>query len=542
MALAIEQVSREQGSFTRAIRHPDLGRHYATVNLVKQLQLELQDIPVVTVSSCQNCDWQHFLVSGEAIGEAVRRSNLRVLMLASGALSHKFNKIDWKPKNPRIFHESNVSCQENIDSDKHAIDLMKQGRHDLILERWDEDYRRKPWEAFGAHYLQMIGAMGGASCTAKGEALSDYENARGTGNIHVWFDTQPYLSRNRSDESSEFFFDQCCLTTLHAKCIKKIYRMNFEFPFETLPLVMQGPRVERRRVLVGGSAFWGTIVEEGEHTGLLRLDDGRVLDPQTLAHLPPVAPSKIIAIHISYSSRSIETRNRPKPTDSPTYFTKPPTSLNGHRGEILKPVDCEFLNYEGEYAVVISRTCRNVLPHEAWDYIEGFCPALDMGLQNFRDTDQGSMLRVKGADTLLPIGPGIVRGVNLFEQTLTTRVNGQVVQQAHIGEETIWGPHYAIADIARHITLEAGDVILMGTPCHSRSVSAGQWVECEITALGCIGGMVTAAPAPRASALGVGHPPTDSPEVRRVALGFDERVPERFKQGLRDAQTKGVSS
>ncbi len=44
-----------------------------------------------------------------------------------------------------------------------------------------------PWEAFGAHYLQMVGAMGGAECRAKGEPLSAYENARGTGNIHVWF-------------------------------------------------------------------------------------------------------------------------------------------------------------------------------------------------------------------------------------------------------------------------------------------------------------------------------------------------------------------
>ncbi|MDA7417254.1 fumarylacetoacetate hydrolase family protein [Xenophilus arseniciresistens] len=317
--------------------------------------------------------------------------------------------------------------------------------------------------------------------------------------------------------------------------------MNFEFPIQALPAVMQGPRVERRRVLIGGSAFWGTIIEPGEQAGPaghLRLDDGRVLDPATLPHLPPVQPSKIIAVHISYRSRSIETRNKDRPTDTPTYFTKPPTSLNGHGGQILKPEDCKYLNYEGEYAVVIGRTCRNVTPDEAWDFIEGFCPALDMGLQDFRDTDQGSMLRVKGADTLLPIGPGLVRGVDLFAQTLRTRVNGQVVQEAHIGEETIWGPHYVIADIARHITLVPGDVILMGTPCHSRSIDAGDVVACEITGLGHLSGTVTAIAAPRAAALGVGHAPTDTPEVRRVALGFDERVPEVLKQGLERARSR----
>ena len=189
LALAIEAVSREQGGYNRVINHPELGKQYATINLVKHLRLEQADIPVVTVSSCQNCDWTHFLTSGEAIGEAVRRSDLKVVLLASGALSHKFNAIDWTPNHPRIFHESNVSRPENIASDKAAIALMEQGRHDSVLARWDDDYRKKPWEAFGAHYLQMLGAMGGAACHAKGEALSAYENARGTGNIHMWFDT-----------------------------------------------------------------------------------------------------------------------------------------------------------------------------------------------------------------------------------------------------------------------------------------------------------------------------------------------------------------
>lgn len=190
LAHAIEAVSRERGGYNRAIAHPELGRQYATINLIKHLRLELSDTPVVTVSSCQNCEWPHFLKSGEAVGEAIRRSDLKAVLLASGALSHRFNDIEWKPRHPRIFHESNVSRPENTASDKGAIELMAQGRHDTIVERWDDEYRKLPWEAFGAHYLQMLGAMGGAACRAKGEALSAYENARGTGNIHIWFDPQ----------------------------------------------------------------------------------------------------------------------------------------------------------------------------------------------------------------------------------------------------------------------------------------------------------------------------------------------------------------
>lgn len=193
LAIAIEEASRAQGGYNRVINNPHLGKQYATINLVKHLRLEQTDTPVLTVSSCQNCDWPHFVRSGEAIAQAIQTSGLRVVLLASGALSHKFNDITWTPKHPRIFHESNVSRPENIASDKAAIALMEQGRHDTVLERWDDDYRKKPWEAFGAHYLQMLGAMGGKDCRARGEALSAYENARGTGNIHMWFSPESEL-------------------------------------------------------------------------------------------------------------------------------------------------------------------------------------------------------------------------------------------------------------------------------------------------------------------------------------------------------------
>ena len=189
LAHAIEAASREQGGHNRAVAEPGLARHYATINLVKQLRLELDDTPVVSVSSCQNCAWAHYLKSGRAVAQAVERSGLRVVLLASGALSHRFNDIDWTPRHPRIFHESNVSRPENAESDRRAIALLREGQHDAILARWDEEYRRLPWEAFGAHYLQMLGALGGPACRVPGEVLSEYENARGTGNVHIWFDT-----------------------------------------------------------------------------------------------------------------------------------------------------------------------------------------------------------------------------------------------------------------------------------------------------------------------------------------------------------------
>ncbi|HTK36776.1 MAG TPA: fumarylacetoacetate hydrolase family protein [Caulobacteraceae bacterium] len=293
--------------------------------------------------------------------------------------------------------------------------------------------------------------------------------------------------------------------------------------------VLDGPRRERRRVLHSGSTNWCTPIGEG----ILRFDDGREVPETDVVHLAPCQPTKIICVHLSYTSRGIESRNTPQPTETPTYFMKPITCLNGHGGEIVRPDDCQYLNYEGEFAAVIGKVTRNITPDEAWDHIAGFATALDMGMHDFRDTDAGSMMRVKGADGFCPIGPGLVRGVDPRKQTLRTYRNGLVVQEAVIGDEMVWGPDYMIADIARHITLMPGDIILTGTPCHSRSLEPGDTIECEITGLGRLTNHVVSAPVPRA--VGIGHPPMDTPEARRVAKGVDERVPDRFKDNYRAA-------
>ena len=184
-AQLIEKVAVERGVASKAINEPTLPRHYATINVVNKL---CRNEKVVTVSTCQNCQPKHYLESGTVIGEAISRSDERVVLLASGALSHKFNEIDWVQKHPRIYHETNVSRDANIAADKEAIALFEQGRHADTLAQWDARYRPLPWEGFGGHYLQMVGALGGATCKAKATRMSDYENARGTGNIHLWFD------------------------------------------------------------------------------------------------------------------------------------------------------------------------------------------------------------------------------------------------------------------------------------------------------------------------------------------------------------------
>lgn len=185
LARLCQEVAEEHKVMGRAVSDPDLGRHYATLNVLRLIDAHEK---ILTVSNCQNCESEHFLESGAVVGEAIRRSDMRAVLLASGALSHKFNGINWEQKNPRIYDPENVSSQANIESDHEAMALFEQGRHDIILERFPTEYAKIPWEGLGGHYLQMIGAMGGAACSAKGESLSEYENARGTGNVHMWFD------------------------------------------------------------------------------------------------------------------------------------------------------------------------------------------------------------------------------------------------------------------------------------------------------------------------------------------------------------------
>ncbi len=136
------------------------------------------------------------------------------------------------------------------------------------------------------------------------------------------------------------------------------------------------------------------------------------------------------------------------------------------------------------------------------------------------------MLRVKGPDGFCPIGPGLVSGVDVRRSTLRTYRNGRLVQEGHLGEEMFFGIDYLVADLARLTTLEPGDIILTGTPANSRPLQPGDVIEVEVTGIGRLSNRVVEAPAPGAA---VGHQPTDTAEVRRIALGNDERLPPQLR-------------
>jgi 5-oxopent-3-ene-1,2,5-tricarboxylate decarboxylase/2-hydroxyhepta-2,4-diene-1,7-dioate isomerase len=203
--------------------------------------------------------------------------------------------------------------------------------------------------------------------------------------------------------------------------------------------------------------------------------------------LPPLEgpPSKIIATHLTYRSRAVEYAMRALPA-VPSYFLKPPSSLSAHRRAVARPRGCRFLNYEGEVAVVIGERCSGISVADALKVVRGYTVANDWGVHDFRHADRGSMLRVKGQDGFCPLGPAIVDAddVDPDDLTLRTFVNGELVQEGHTGTDLLFSFAYQIADLARLITLEPGDVLLTGTPAHSRPVEPGDVVAVEVEGIG----------------------------------------------------------
>jgi 5-oxopent-3-ene-1,2,5-tricarboxylate decarboxylase / 2-hydroxyhepta-2,4-diene-1,7-dioate isomerase len=274
--------------------------------------------------------------------------------------------------------------------------------------------------------------------------------------------------------------------------------------------IAEQPR-ETRRILLDG--FPTEVVVHGD---ALRAADGRTVAIADAVHLAPVTPTKIICVHLNHVSRVKEFEATLPP--APTYFHKPVSALNAHGAAVVRPSNCEWLNYEGEVAIVIGRTCRNVGYAQAGDYIAGYSVANDYGLHDFRDTDSGSMLRVKGADTLCPIGPGLVRDWDFRNKSIRTTVNGEVRQDGST-DEMAWDMHYLVADIARLITLVPGDVILSGTPAMSRPVKPGDVVTVEVEGLGALTNHIVEGPVPVSDEIGA--QPTATDEVLSTALGGD---------------------
>ena len=192
-------------------------------------------------------------------------------------------------------------------------------------------------------------------------------------------------------------------------------------------------------------------------------------------------PSKIIAVHVSYRSRALQRGSVPA---WPSYFLKPPSSLAASDDPVARPPGCGLLSFEGEVALVIGRRASRVDRDAAWGYVAWVTAANDFAVYDLRYADRGGNVRSKGIDGLTPLGPRLLdaRKIDPGALRLRTWKNGQIAQDAKLGEELLFGLGDIVADLSRLMTLEPGDVILTGTPAGSTVVEPGDLVEIEVTA------------------------------------------------------------
>jgi 3,4-dihydroxyphenylacetate 2,3-dioxygenase len=162
---------------------PYLPIHYPTTNLLPFLQ---RDEAWVSMGVCQTATPEDWLLAGELLAQAVERLNRRVVLLASGGLSHRF----W-PLREFALHEGadpvHIRTPEARAADERVLALLEEGQHAELIDWWPE-FRTFSPEGFFGHYLLMVGALGGRGCTARGTRFSAYESTAGTGQVHIWFD------------------------------------------------------------------------------------------------------------------------------------------------------------------------------------------------------------------------------------------------------------------------------------------------------------------------------------------------------------------
>lgn len=186
LAASIASFAGEHGTWITPIDDPYLPVYYATINLWKYLGEGLPDKRWVTIGVCQTGDTEDHLRLGRALADGIAASDRKVLLLASGALSHTF----WPLRQLRD-HESSdpahLFTAEARAADHRRIDWFKHGRHDEVLRTMPEFLRFKPEARFG-HYLMVAGALGEERCTAPARQYGEYENSIGTGQAHLWFD------------------------------------------------------------------------------------------------------------------------------------------------------------------------------------------------------------------------------------------------------------------------------------------------------------------------------------------------------------------
>ena len=220
--------------------------------------------------------------------------------------------------------------------------------------------------------------------------------------------------------------------------------------------------------------------------------DGASIALHDIAYLPLIPrPGKIICIGRNYSAHAAE-GGAETPT-FPEVFFRGATSLIPHRGTIVRPQCSETLDFEGEFAFVVGRSCRHATEDDALDYIAGYTLFNDATIREYqRFSSQWTV--GKNFDNTGAFGPELVTTDELPDGmaglSLTTRLNGELMQDGQI-DHLVFPVRKLVAMLSECMTLEPGDVVVTGTPAgvgYARTpplwMKHGDSVEIEIEGLG----------------------------------------------------------
>lgn len=205
--------------------------------------------------------------------------------------------------------------------------------------------------------------------------------------------------------------------------------------------------------------------------------------------LAPSAPSKIVCIGRNYAEHAAELGSSlPK---EPLIFLKPPSAVIAPEEAIVLTPHSERVDYEGELAVVIRKSCRRLLPSDdVRPYILGYTCLNDVTARDLQKKDV-QFTRAKGFDTFCPFGPWIETDLDRSAARIETFVNKKQRQSAAL-TEMVFAVDVIVRWISQVMTLSAGDVIATGTPSGVGPLSAGDVVEVTITGIGTLRNPVVA--------------------------------------------------
>ncbi|MEZ4713638.1 MAG: fumarylacetoacetate hydrolase family protein [Caldilineaceae bacterium] len=216
--------------------------------------------------------------------------------------------------------------------------------------------------------------------------------------------------------------------------------------------------------------------------------EGAPVPLQHVELLPPATPSKIMCVGRNYAAHAAELGN--EVPEAPLVFLKTPSSLIGPGAPVIHPSISQRVDHEAELALVIGRRCRYLSAEDAMSAVYGYTIANDVTARDLQNIDR-QWARAKGFDTFGPLGPWLETDYNPANRMVRCLVNGEVRQESNT-DLMIFSLVQILVWLSRAMTLEAGDLVLTGTPAGVAPVKPGDVMTVQIDGLGEISNPVVA--------------------------------------------------